>query len=250
MKDKGLGIRARVASFQGPPDCDSSTTADLATRGAGRTLSGSLTSLGGIAYLRVSQETPLGRSELGRTTGGCWNGRMTLKPRILVFTGDGKGKTTAALGMAFRASGHSLRTCMIQFIKGDTSVGEIAAAAALATIEIHPTGLGFLPPPDHPRFAEHRAAAQVGLSKAADALAAGQFAIVVLDEICLAVARGLVEESQVVDLLAHAPANTCVVLTGREAPPALIALADTVTEMRCIKHGMQSGIAAQDGVER
>ncbi len=72
----------------------------------------------------------------------------------------------------------------------------------------------------------------------------------ILDEICLAVARGLLEERQVVELLAQAPPETCLVLTGREATPGLIALADTVTEMRCIKHGLQAGRAAQKGVER
>ena len=175
---------------------------------------------------------------------------MSQKPRILIFTGDGKGKTTAALGMAFRASGHGLRCSVIQFIKSDTSVGEIAAAAASAVIEIHTTGLGFLPPADDPRFAEHRAAAQAGLRKAAEIVAGGQFPLVVLDEICLAVARGLLEERQVVELLAQASPETCLVLTGREATPALIALADTVTEMRCLKHGLQAGRAAQKGVER
>ena len=77
---------------------------------------------------------------------------MSRKPRVLIFTGDGKGKTTAALGMAFRASGHGLRSCIIQFIKSDVSVGEIAAAAASASIEIHPTGRGFLPPADDPQL--------------------------------------------------------------------------------------------------
>ena len=175
---------------------------------------------------------------------------MTHKPRILIFTGDGKGKTTAALGMAFRASGHGLPSCIIQFIKSDTSVGEIAAAAASALIEIHTTGLGFLPPADDPRFVEHRAAAQAGLRKASEIVAGGRFPLVVLDEICLAVARGLLEEQDVAKLLAQAAAETCLVLTGREATPGLIALADTVTEMRCIKHGLQAGRAAQKGVER
>lgn len=175
---------------------------------------------------------------------------MNETPRILIFTGDGKGKTTAALGMAFRMSGHGLRTCVIQFIKSDATVGEIAAAAASANIEIHPTGLGFLPPAERPQFAEHRAAAQAGLSKAAELLASGRFALMVLDEICLAVARGLIDEEQVVELLAQAPPQTCLVMTGREATPALIALADTVTEMRCLKHGMQAGRPAQPGVER
>ena len=189
---------------------------------------------------------------------------MNRKPRILIFTGDGKGKTTAALGMAFRACGHGLRSSVIQFIKSDTSVGEIAAAADSTAIEIHTTGLGFLPPAGDPpvardrnpnfrrnrRFAEHRAAAQAGLRQAAEIVAGGQFALVVLDEICLAVARGLLEEREVAELLSRASPETCLVLTGREATPALIALADTVTEMRCLKHGLQAGRVAQKGVER
>jgi cob(I)alamin adenosyltransferase len=175
---------------------------------------------------------------------------MSHQPRILIFTGDGKGKTTAALGMAFRASGHGLRTCVIQFIKSDTTVGEMAAAAASTNIEIHPTGLGFLPSADQPQFAEHRAAAQAGLCKATELLVSGRYALVILDEICLAVARGLIDEGQVVELLAQTPPQTCLVLTGREATPALIALADTVTEMRCVKHGLQAGYRAQLGVER
>lgn len=175
---------------------------------------------------------------------------MNEKPRILIFTGDGKGKTTAALGMAFRMSGHGLRTCIIQFIKSDTSVGEMAAAAASTTIEVYATGLGFIPPADDPRFTEHRAAAQAGLRKAAEFLAGGRFALLVLDELCLAVARGLIDEQQVIELVAQASPETCLVLTGRDAAPGLIALADTVTEMRCVKHGFQAGRIAQDGVER
>jgi cob(I)alamin adenosyltransferase len=175
---------------------------------------------------------------------------MSDQSRILIFTGDGKGKTTAALGMAFRASGHGLRTCMVQFIKGDETVGEIAAAAASAMIDIQSTGLGFMPPADSPLIAQHRAAAQAGLQKADAAVAGGQFAVVILDEICMAVARGLIEEQQVADLLALVKPGTSVVLTGRGATPGLIALADTVTEMRNIKHGYETGRAAQKGIER
>ncbi len=175
---------------------------------------------------------------------------MSDKPRILIFTGDGKGKTTAALGMAFRFSGHGMKTCMIQFIKGDASVGEVAAAAANAYIEIHQTGLGFLPPADDPRFAQHRAAAQQGLAKAAEAIASRRFHLVILDEICLAVARGLVDERQVVELIGRAPPESCLVLTGREATPGLVVLADTVTEMLAIKHGLAERRTAQKGVEQ
>ncbi len=175
---------------------------------------------------------------------------MNEPPRILIFTGDGKGKTTAALGMAFRASGHGLRTCVVQFIKGDASVGEVAAAATSGQIEIHTTGLGFLPPAGSERFDAHRSAVQAGLRTAFAAVTSGRFAVVVLDEICLAVARHLIEERQVEELIAQAPPDVCLVLTGRGATPGLIAMADTVTEMRSIKHAFQAGRCAQKGVER
>jgi cob(I)alamin adenosyltransferase len=174
---------------------------------------------------------------------------MTQTPRVLIFTGDGKGKTTAALGMAFRAAGHGLRACMIQFIKGDASVGEVRAAAQAAHLEIIQTGRGFVPPPSSPEFAAHHTAAQDGLHTAAAVIATRQFDLVILDEICLAVARGLIDESQVVELVAKTPSTTCLVLTGRGATPALIALADTVTDMHCVKHGLDAGRDAQRGVE-
>ncbi len=175
---------------------------------------------------------------------------MNGKPRILIFTGDGKGKTTAALGMALRAGGHGLRSCIVQFLKSGAAVGEIAAAPATPFLEIHPTGLGFLRSTEDPRFAEHRAAAQAGMNLAAEALAGGRFALVVLDEIFPAVECGLVDEEQVMALMAHTPPEICLVLTGRGASPAAIERADTVTEMRCLKHGYDAGIAAQKGVER
>ena len=173
-----------------------------------------------------------------------------MTPRILLFTGDGKGKTTAALGMAFSASGHQLRTCVIQFIKGDASVGEVAAAAESPHVRIIQTGLGFLPPSTSPAFREHAAAAQAGLRQAAEAIASGRFELVILDESCLAVAREVIAEQQVVKLVAQMPSDLCLVLTGRGATPGLIALADTVTDMQCVKHGLQTGRAAQKGVEQ
>jgi cob(I)alamin adenosyltransferase len=172
------------------------------------------------------------------------------KARLLIFTGDGKGKTTAAFGMAFRASGHGMKSIVVQFIKSDTTVGEIAAAHTNPNIEIIPTGIGFLPPNNHPAITRHRDAAQVGYAKALAAVTEGRHALVILDEFCLAVARGLVSEQQALDLIQKTPPNLCLVLTGRDAPQWLIAQADTVTEMRCIKHGMDIGIAAQNGVEQ
>ncbi len=169
--------------------------------------------------------------------------------RILLFTGDGKGKTTAALGMALRASGHGMRTLILQFIKANSSVGEIAACRHLPGVEISQTGLGFVPEPSHPSFSEHRRAAQEGLGLAHKALMSGQYDLVVLDEICTAVAKGLLQEDSVVEALRQAHPRACVVLTGRNATKALIDLADTVTEMRFIKHGFREGRAAEKGVE-
>ena len=170
--------------------------------------------------------------------------------RILLFTGDGKGKTTAALGMALRAQGHGMRVCMIQFVKADADVGEVRALSQALQATIVQTGLGFLPKPTDARWADHRAAAEAGLRQAAAALASGPYDLVILDEVCLAVERGLLKESDVVDAVRAAAPTLCVVLTGRGATPGLIALADTVTDMHCVKHGMQRGIPAQKGVER
>lgn len=174
---------------------------------------------------------------------------MTPRKRILVFTGDGKGKTTAALGMALRASGHGMRTLIVQFAKADASTGEVIAVRSLPSIEIVQTGLGFLPERDDPRFAAHREAARHGLSTAAEAIASGRYQLIVLDEVCHAVSRGLLEEKEVCDVVQQAPPGSLLVLTGRGATDGLKALADTVTDMRCVRHALQSGWKAQKGVE-
>ena len=174
---------------------------------------------------------------------------MTDKPRVLIFTGEGKGKTTASLGMALRASGHGMKVFILQFIKSDASVGEVAALAQNTNITLRQAGLGFLPQPADPRWAGHQAAAQAALGLARQALAASDCQVVILDEICFAVARGLIQEADIQAMLDLAPAGSVVVLTGREATPGLIAMADTVTEMRCVKHGFRAGRPAQKGVE-
>lgn len=169
--------------------------------------------------------------------------------RVLLFTGDGKGKTTAALGMALRASGHGLRTLALQFIKSDSKSGEIAALKCCAGVEVRQCGLGFVPQESDPEFADHRAAAQKALALAEESLAGGKYDLIVLDEICVAVAKGLIEEARVVEIMKRTPAGVRLVLTGRGATERLIAHADTVTEMRCVRHGLQSGRTAQEGVE-
>lgn len=173
----------------------------------------------------------------------------TSNRRVLLFTGDGKGKTTAALGMLLRASGHGMRVLMVQFIKSDTSTGELAGARHLPGVEIVLSGKGFIPPPAHPQYSEHAAAAQNGLRLVREALAAGKHEMLILDEICTAIAKNLLAEASVLEVLNQAQENIILVLTGRGAAPGLIALADTVSEVRCVKHGMSIGIAAQKGVE-
>lgn len=175
---------------------------------------------------------------------------MNEQPRILLVTGDGKGKTTSALGMALRAAGHGMRTLVLQFIKADAATGEIAAIQSIENIDIEQTGRGFVPPAEDPRFDEHRRAARRGLARAGEALLSGEYALIVLDEICIAVARGLLAESDVLELLAKTPHGLRVVLTGRYATPGLIEAADTVSEIRSVKHALESGRPAQKGVER
>lgn len=169
--------------------------------------------------------------------------------RLLIFTGDGKGKTTAALGMVLRTAGHGMKAKIIQFIKSDSSTGEISALRLLPGVEIIQTGRGFMSSVSSPSITEHRQATEAGLKLAVDAIESGEYSLVILDEICVAVAKRLLNECDVIEAIRKANPDTIVVLTGRGASAGLIDLADTVTEMRCIKHGRQLGWPAQEGVE-
>lgn len=177
------------------------------------------------------------------------NKQKQLANRVLLFTGDGKGKTTAALGMALRASGYGMRIMLIQFVKSDPDIGEAKAFACMPGATIIQTGRGFVPPSSHPKFAEHCSAAEKGLKLAEEALHSGSYDMVCLDEIVYAVARGLLSEEAVIRAIREACPDIIVVLTGRNAAPGLIELADTVTEMKKIKHGLDTGWTAQKGVE-
>lgn len=174
---------------------------------------------------------------------------MKTKARILLFTGDGKGKTTASLGIVLRAVGHRIPACIIQFIKCDASTGEIAALGLLPHVTIRQMGLGFLPPATHPAFPAHRKAAATAIKLAQSVVKSRRYKVVVLDEICNALAKKLITQKAAVAILKSAPGDKIIVLTGRDAPESLIALADTVTEMKCIKHGFQKGRPAEEGVE-
>ncbi|HUH67337.1 MAG TPA: cob(I)yrinic acid a,c-diamide adenosyltransferase [Syntrophales bacterium] len=169
--------------------------------------------------------------------------------RILLFTGDGKGKTTAALGMALRASGHGMKTMIIQFVKSDPSTGELSACRNLPGCEIVQTGKGFVPAQADAAFKEHVRAAAEGMQLAAKAISEDRYDLVILDEVCTAVAKGLIAVGEVIEIVKRDARGPCVVLTGRNAPAELISLADTVTDMRMVKHGFKAGWEGREGVE-
>ncbi len=172
-----------------------------------------------------------------------------MTPRTLIFTGDGKGKTTAALGMVLRAVGHGQRVMIVQFLKSNKVSGELSACTLLPLVEFIQIGCGFVPQPDHSDYARHARVAHQALEFAYRTIASGYHELIVLDEICGAIARGLIGVDAVIDMLSLAGRKSCIVLTGRAAPARLMNLADTVTEMRAIKHGYGAGIPARKGVE-
>lgn len=169
--------------------------------------------------------------------------------RIVLVTGDGKGKTTSALGMVLRAAGHGQRVCVIQFVKERRDTGELRALALLKEVEAHVCGRGFVLPRGGASLGDHRQAAQDGLSLAAEKLADPAFGMVVLDEVCGAVSLGLLDARSVAELVERASPGKVIVLTGRDACPELVELADTVSRVECVKHGMSAGWPAQKGVE-
>ncbi|HEY8370202.1 MAG TPA: cob(I)yrinic acid a,c-diamide adenosyltransferase [Thermodesulfobacteriota bacterium] len=170
---------------------------------------------------------------------------------VMVYTGDGKGKTTAALGMAVRAVGRGFRVLMIQFIKGSWHYGELDGVKKLApAFEITTGGKGFVGIVDDKLpFEEHQKAAAETLAFAKEKVASGEYDLVILDEINNAVKGNLIPVEGVLDLLDARPPQVHVLLTGRAAHPAVIERADLVTEMREVKHPYQQGILAQVGID-
>jgi cob(I)alamin adenosyltransferase len=169
---------------------------------------------------------------------------------VQVYTGDGKGKTTAALGLAFRAAGHGFKSYVIQFMKGQIVYGELNAARIVAPL-ITVVQMG------RPEFVNKKNPDPVDMHMAMDALAlarevimAGEHDIVVLDEANVAMDFGLIPVDGVLSLLDEKPAHVEVVLTGRSAPEEIINRADLVTEMRLIRHYYDSGVGSRNGIER
>lgn len=170
------------------------------------------------------------------------------KGLVIVYTGDGKGKTTAALGMALRAVGRGLRVLMVQFIKGSWDYGELHSARLLSPyFTVIPMGEGFTwETQDRERETK---VAQEAWEFCKARIAEGGYEILIFDEIINAIDYGYLTAEEVVAALRKKPAKMHVVLTGRGAPEELIDLADLVTEMKEIKHPFHDGIIAQEGVE-
>jgi cob(I)alamin adenosyltransferase len=170
---------------------------------------------------------------------------------VLINTGDGKGKTTAAFGTVLRAVGYGHRCLIVQFIKGSWTYGELRSIRRLEPeVEFYRMGKGFVGIVDDklPRE-EHIKAAREALDFSRERLVSGGYRLVLLDEIFIAVGLGLITVSDVMQLLDARPPATTLILTGRGAPPEIIERADTVTEMREIKHAYRQGILAQRGVD-
>lgn len=167
---------------------------------------------------------------------------------LQVYTGNGKGKTTAALGLCLRAVGRGLKVCFFQFIKGGGPYGEQLVAEKLAPLfTIIQTGRpGWVNTSD---ISADRAAAQAALQQARAIISSGGYDLVVLDELNGALGFGLVDLEQVLELIALRPPQMELVITGRNAHEQVIAVADLVTEMREIKHYYQAGVPARTGIE-
>lgn len=169
---------------------------------------------------------------------------------VIVHTGDGKGKTTAALGMALRGAGYGYRSLVVQFIKGSWKYGELEAARMLAPyMEIAPMGKGFIRFDRSGPAQEDIQAVAAAWDLAKEKIASGGYYMVVLDEINYVIDYGMLKVEEVLEGLPRRPDGLHVVLTGRNAHPDLIEAADLVTEMRDIKHPFQKGIKAQKGIE-
>jgi cob(I)alamin adenosyltransferase len=173
---------------------------------------------------------------------------------ILINTGPGKGKTTAALGTAFRAAGNGMRVLVLQFLKGSWHYGELDSAEAISstagfTYVMKQLGRGFVKVGGAETDPEDLRMVESAWEEASAAILSGDWDLVVLDEINYAIGYKMLEPERVAEVLRRKPEMLHVILTGRNAHPVLVELADTVTEMKEVKHAYQKGIIAQRGIE-
>jgi cob(I)alamin adenosyltransferase len=170
------------------------------------------------------------------------------KGLLIVFTGHGKGKTTAALGMAMRAAGHGMRVLVLQFIKGAWPYGELQSFGKMKEVEIRTLGSGFTWKKES--LEEDRRLAKAGWEETVSQIKRGYYDMIVLDELNIVLSYGLLPSEGVVETLQHRTTGSHIVVTGRNAPDELIAIADLVTEMKEIKHPFRDrGLKARKGIE-
>ena len=169
---------------------------------------------------------------------------------ILIHTGAGKGKTTAALGTAFRAAGNGMRVLILQFLKGSWHYGELDSAKMLGPdFVIRQMGRGFVKVGGAETDPEDLRMVEEAWGEATEAIESGEWDLVVLDEINYAIGYKMLDPEKVAEVLRRKPEMVHVILTGRNAHPVLVELADTVTEMREVKHAYGKGVLAQRGIE-
>lgn len=170
---------------------------------------------------------------------------------VVIHTGDGKGKTTAALGIAVRAAGYKMKVLILQFVKGSWKYGEMNGVKMLAPyVEMKQLGKGFVGIIDDKLpFEEHVKKAEEALAEAKEWILKNEHRIIILDEINVALGLRLLKVEDVLNLIKSKPPEMHLVLTGRNAPPELIEAADMVTEMKEIKHPFRKGILAQRGID-
>jgi cob(I)alamin adenosyltransferase len=172
------------------------------------------------------------------------------KGLLLINTGSGKGKTTAAMGTALRAVGNGMKVLMIQFIKGSWHYGELDAVQSFGdNFVLKQMGRGFVKVGGAETDPEDIRLVEVAWAEARLAIYSGLWDMVILDEINYAISYGMLDPAVVAEALRARPEMVHVILTGRNAHPLLVELADTVTEMRELKHAYQKGILAQRGIE-
>lgn len=176
---------------------------------------------------------------------------MSEKGLVIVYTGNGKGKTTAALGMALRAVGYEHKVCMLQFIKGSWHYGEIDSSKKLEpNFELIPVGKGFVGILDDnsPRE-EHEKYAAEAVKICREKIFSGKYDVVILDEVNYAINLDLIDVQDIIKIIKEKPFELDLVLTGRNVREEIVELADLVTEMKEIKHPFKSGIKAKKGID-
>jgi cob(I)alamin adenosyltransferase len=169
---------------------------------------------------------------------------------IIVNTGPGKGKTTAAMGTAFRAVGNGMKVLMLQFLKGSWHYGELDSAKAFGdNFVMKQMGRGFVKVGGAETDPEDIKLVEQAWEEAREAILSGTWDLVILDEINYAISYGMLDPAKVVETLQQRPEMVHVILTGRNAHPSIIEIADTVTEMKQVKHAYEKGVLAQRGIE-